>query len=611
VVTTPERLAGTQWQSTGARGGDRISSAQTSVRRASRRARRGSVERPINGRLVRAALLAVAVAAFVAGFSIVRQGPLPTTELPPAFDGRTATALAAELGEEFPSRVPGTLSAQGAADWYRAKLALYGLNAIDDSWTQDVAGLGKVALQNLATVVPGASDEAILIVAHRDNRGEESGGNDNASGTAALIELVRAYSAVGTVAARPEPAHTLIFLSSDGGAYGGYGAERFATTSPLRIFATTAVSLDGIAGTAQPRLEIAGFEPASPAPALTRTMGVRVAEQIGREPARPNALAQLVDLGIPFGYGEQGALLRAGISALRLTTAPDTPPERVGGPPNTMSGVAFQQLGNATAATIESLDAGVALPHGSSPSLYLGERVVPGWAVELVLLASLVPFLVGTIDLFAHSRRRTIRLGGAWRVLRTRIGLWLWLAAVVFVGALTDVLPRSGGIPPTPGSGLAARWPVAALALAILLASAGWLVARRRHVQRREADATAELAGYVVALVALGIVAIGTAIVNPFALLFLMPSLYAWLWLPQVQARSSTGRDVLYGIGLLGPVLAVVSLGEQLRLGVDAPLYALTLFTTGFVPWPAALLLLAWCGVATQLGALVAGRYHA
>ncbi len=576
-----------------------------------RRARRGSVERPINGRLVRLSALAVVAALLLATFSITRQGPLPPTDLPPSFDGRAATALAQELVQEFPSRVPGTLSARGAADWYREKLALYGLSAIEDTWPAHIQGLGTVELRNLVTVVPGASDDAILIVAHRDNRGEDDGANDNASGTAALIELVRSYSAVGTVAARPKPEHTLIFLSSDGGAYGGYGAERFATSSELRVFARAAISLDAIGGGTRPRLEIAGFEPRSPAGALTRTAAVRIAEQVGREPARPNALAQLVDLGIPFGYGEQGALLRGGISALRITTAADAEGARRDSAADALAPTRFGQLGNAAAATIESLDAGIALPSETAPSVYLDDRVVRGWALELVFVSSLVPFFAGLVDMLAHCRRRGIRLRRGWGALRTRLGLWLWLAAIVLAGAATNVLPAAAALPPAPGTGVTADRPVAAIALAAILAVAGWMVARRFHMRRPPADAAEQLAGYAAALTALALVAAATVAVNTFSLVFLLPSLYAWLWLPQVQSRSGTARDVLYGVGLVGPVLAVVSLGEQLRLGIDAPLYALTLFTTGFVPWVSLLLLLAWGAVATQLGALAAGRYRA
>ena len=113
-----------------------------------------------------------------------------------------------------------------------------------------------------------------------------------------------------------------MFLSSDGGAYGALGAERFATTSPLAGEAVAVLSLDGLAGRAWPRLELGAPASRSPAPALVRTATVRTSEQLGAEPARPGLLTQLVDLALPFGYGEQAPFLVAGRSALRITTAP-------------------------------------------------------------------------------------------------------------------------------------------------------------------------------------------------------------------------------------------------------------------------------------------------
>ncbi len=117
------------------------------------------------------------------------------------------------------------------------------------------------------------------------------------------------------------------------------------------------------------------------------------------------------------------------------------------------------------------------------------------------------------------------------------------------------------------------------------------------------------LAGYAVALLALGAVAIATAVISPYGLLFVVPSLYAWLWLPQVERRSGWARDVLYGIGLAGPALALVVIGTQLGLGLDTPMYLLSLMTLGFIPWPTVLVLIGWGAVAAQLGALAAGRY--
>ena len=172
-------------------------------------------------------------------------------------------------------------------------------------------------------MIPGSTPDAILVLAHRDDIGTGPGANDNASGTAALIELARGYGTLGTAAAGPKPMHTLIFLSSDGGAFGGYGAERFARTSPFRGRLKAVVSLDGLAGTARPRLELGGVPAALPdarAPAHGRCAH---RGQLGRPPARPGWLAQLVDLGVPFGFGEQAPFLARRISAVRLSTASD------------------------------------------------------------------------------------------------------------------------------------------------------------------------------------------------------------------------------------------------------------------------------------------------
>ena len=89
-----------------------------------------------------------------------------------------------------------------------------------------------------------------------------------------------------------------------------------------------------------------------------------------------------------------------------------------------------------------------------------------------------------------------------------------------------------------------------------------------------------------------------------------MPSLYAWLWLPQIKERRAWLQDVLFGLGLVGPALAVVVVGTQLGLGLHAPLYLVSLMTLGFISWPTILVLVCWAAVAAQLGALTAGRYR-
>ncbi len=355
---------------------------------------------------------------------------------------------------------------------------------------------------------------------------------------------------------------------------------------------------------------MAGFSPRSPAPALVRTADVQVARQLGRPPARPGWLAQLVDLGVPFGYGEQAPFLGRKISAIRLTTAGDDGSGAATDTPARLDRTQFVRLGRAAESILAALDGGIDLAGGTAGHVYLGSRIIRGWTIEFVLIVALIPFLVGSIDLFVRSRRRGLPLPGAWRALRVRLGVWLWIALVIAIGAFAGVFPRGSAIPPPPDSPAITDWPVAGLLALGALAALGWWRARRSLVPVAPAGTDETLAGYAVALLVLGVVGIATALVSPYGLVFVVPSLYAWLWLPQVERRSGWARDALYGAGLAGPALAVVTIGTQLGLGADTPLYLASLMTLGFIPWPTVLVLTGWAAVATQLGALAGGRYR-
>src|SRR3954452_14088752 len=90
------------------------------------RPRRGSIERPVNGRLYRGTWLLVGLPLLLAAFSVARPQPLPQPSLPPAFDRATALSLARELPRTHPDRSPGTSVDAAAARWLEAKLGLYG-----------------------------------------------------------------------------------------------------------------------------------------------------------------------------------------------------------------------------------------------------------------------------------------------------------------------------------------------------------------------------------------------------------------------------------------------------------------------------------------------------
>src|SRR4029453_19006935 len=148
----------------------------------------------------------------------------------PLVIGADPPSYAQTLSVQYPSRVPGSVGASGAARWYQETIRGFGLEAEEDTWSEELGGPGTPRAPNVVPVVPGRSDETIVVVAHRDNAGTARTLGDNASGTAALIELARGFAPQGA-GPPPEPQRTLVFVSTDAGAYGGAGAERFAQSS--------------------------------------------------------------------------------------------------------------------------------------------------------------------------------------------------------------------------------------------------------------------------------------------------------------------------------------------------------------------------------------------
>ena len=412
-----------------------------------RRARRGSLERPVNARLYRSSFLFLSLPLLILAFSIVRAGPLPAPLLPPNFDGGATRQLAADFATSFPDRSPGGPAAVRAAQWFRDQMAPYGLPVATDTWQQDIAGLGTVRLRNVWAVAAGQSP--------RGDRRDGAPRRHRASGrgrTTTRPERRRSSSSRATTrqaaGGRVRSAHTIVFLSTDGGAFGGFGAVRFSEHSPFRVVAT--INLDGIGGRDSPRVVITGDTPRSPAATFVQTAARRVLEQAGVEPRRASILDQLIDLGFPFTLYEQGPFVARGVPAVTLTTAGERPPGAFADRASQLSTPRLTALGRAAQQTIGSLDQGLELAQGTTTFVWAGARIVRGWAIELVLFALLVPFLVGAVDLFAHCRRRRIPIVPAVRSLRTRVAFWLFVGLAFYVFRFFGAWPSGAPRPPSP-----------------------------------------------------------------------------------------------------------------------------------------------------------------
>ncbi len=277
--------------------------------------------------------------------------------------------------------------------------------------------------------------------------------------------------------------------------------------------------------------------------------------------------------------------------------------------PDTAVGVRrLGQLGRATEALLSSLDISLGGAFRTPDSLFFADRAASGWTVRLTLVLAVVPFALGLVDLIARGRRHRLPFRPALRALRARLGVALIGGLLVAIGALAGVFPTGGSLPLSPFTDVLDNPPVGGL---ILLASAfvvAWLLARRRLTPRRPSVPEERLAGLAVALAAIGVVAVVLAAAKPYALAFVLPSLYAWLWLPIERRRWQ--RVLLFVVGLAGPVVALVILADELGISVvGAALYVVGLVTVGYVSLASAILALVWLAAAAQVAAITFGRY--
>src|SRR2546423_3761825 len=81
------------------------------------RARPGSFDRPVNGRMYRGTWLLVGIPLLAAAFTVARPQPLPRPAAAPEFDFAAASQLAQQFADSYPRRAPGTQPAKEAASW--------------------------------------------------------------------------------------------------------------------------------------------------------------------------------------------------------------------------------------------------------------------------------------------------------------------------------------------------------------------------------------------------------------------------------------------------------------------------------------------------------------
>ncbi len=547
----------------------------------------------LNGRLYRVTFVPFLVALGIAAFSLTaRPLPLTSTLAPDAFDGQSAFAELKSLSAEFPDRRPG-----GAGDDALAQRVAHTLEGLGGAGrggfqvrTRRLQGQTIDGERTLETVIAQRAGSSggtsggtpIVILAHRDARARASAAE--LSGTVALLELARVFAA-------RETQRTIVLVSTSGGSGGAAGALDFATNDPSDTSPPTpidaAIVLGDLAGASEHKPFVVPYSDGfgSAPELLARTVAGAITQNVGVDPGAPSAIGQLAHLAFPFAVGEQGALNGAGIPSVLVQVSGERGPGGEGSSADAVSAERLEGFGRAVLSAVDALDTAPDIESTPQTGLVIGPKIVPEWALRLLLAALLIgPLLLGA-DGYARLRRR--RGMGADRMTGQGL-LWVgtcalpFFAAACFARALgwLDVL-RAAPRMPVPAGALPLNGPAvrALLAVALVLALCwlAWpmLVARLGCGVRPDSEAT----GLALLAVALG-VGVVVWVRNPYTALLVIPALHLWLLIvsPELRPRRAAAL-VLVALALVPLALLIAFYARELGVG------------PGAIAWDAVLLL--------------------
>jgi hypothetical protein len=500
----------------------------------------------VDPRIYRAGLVLVAIGVIVFGFSLQAQpGPDTTAVAPPAYTAPSLKTLVAQRRRpRFVSWVEGQLDSAVTANGPSGFIVTN-----TDVSAQTALGAREVPIVTAARA--GVAGGAIVVVSDRDAPGEAG-----VASTAILIALAHAFA----LETQSHP----IELVSIGAPVGAAGAAALARSLAASSQPVDAVIVLG---------DVAALHPSEPVvvpfsdsqalapPVLRATVDHYVTATTGLGGGGENFGAQLAHLAFPLAMTDQGPFAAREIPAVLVSLSGD----RLPAPGEAVYDL---RLGQVFAAVVQSLDALDAAPPVPPPSSYLvlSGKLVPVWALRLLVLVLIVPVGMTTVDALARVRRRGHSVA-RWLV-------WTLAGAVPFLlaGAVIVLARLAGLIPAAPPelTGPHAVPFTARAGVAIGLAATAWVVAYAalrplclrlalEHLgsERRPSTPAGDAAGVALSIV-MCLTALAAWVLNPFAAVLLVPALHLWMWLAQTEVRAR--RWLVALLLLLGalPVLAVI-----------------------------------------------------
>lgn len=539
----------------------------------------------LDPRIYRTGLIVVAVAFIVVAFSLDSQaGPLNATLTPDAFNGGTAYATMASLAKQYPDRRPGSEADTSIANYVQQSFKQARLQVQRTAFNAQTVD-GPREIETVTGTLAGLTPGSIVIVAHRDST--HTGAVADMSGTAVLLELAQLLSS--------QTQQRSVVLASTSASIGAAGAAELARTLPQPVDAV--IVLGDMAGTdVRTPIVVPWSDSTLVAPPLLRnTVAQALQQQTGLAAGDESFGGQFLHLAFPLAASEQRPFAASGEPAVLLSASGSRVPAAE---EKTAQGQ-ISGFGRAVLQTVSALEAGGTVPAPSSYLRWQG-KLIPEWAVRLLVLALIAPVLVATVDGVARARRRGHRVG--------RWVLWVLSACIPFALAVLAVVGlRLVGLiniaPPGPIGGNALTLGGRAVAiliglgcLIVLSSVAVWWFGRRmwsgstatepangRHRRRPEVPDDAASPGAAAALMlVLCVVTLAIWLENPFAAALMLVALHAWLWIvgPEQRLRAPWAILLLLA-GLVPGMLAALYYAMVMGLGPAAAAWNAVLMLAG------------------------------
>jgi hypothetical protein len=518
----------------------------------------------LDPRIYRAALIPILFALIVGAFSLSdRPRPIGTTLEPDAFSTSRAQADLDAWVRAYPARRAGDSGdAALAARLAGAFRAMGSYQVSTPSFEAETAD-GKRRLTTVIARQVGQPGPGLVVVAHRDALGR--GARAELSGTAAMMELAR-------VVRGGRLKRTITFVSTSGGSAGLGGARDLPERLTGRLTGRpgAVLVLGDLAGTTVRRPFVAGWSTGDGVGSLQlrRTVEAAVRKEAGTNPGGARATSQWARLAFPVTVGEQGPLVAADLpTALMSVSGERSPPADdpiVRNPPR------LQPFGRAALRTLTALDNAPTLTGaGSTHALVTLRKVLPLWAVRLLVASLLLAPMLVAVDGFARVRRRHEPVGPwVWWLLAAAAPIAVALAFAWFLG-ITGLLPATPPEPVAAGAIPVGTSGTVALVAIGLVALLGWIALRPALMRRagsRPGPFRGEGAGAAL-LVNWCAVAGVLWLRNPYAAGLLVPGAHALLAVVAPEVRLRRALAVGLVVVAAAPFLLVdLSIAGQLGL---------------------------------------------